>query len=291
MNKKHVIFMLAALLCSVPFAACSAPAAEEKTELPSAEAEIVPEEPVRTAEPTNEELPEEVEAPEQTEEPEVPVVAEPRPAQNDYVKILTNGLTVRAGAGTNYAALGTVEKNILMKYTQKTGDWYQTLYRGNVAYVSANPQYSALSALETSDEKTERVIEEGLRYLGTPYVYGAVRYHDGKGNKLKNFTTEKFDCSSYMQYIFYQGAGVLLNTTTRTQISQGREVKKDDIARGDLLFFTNASRKNNTGIERVGHVALYLGDNYILHTASDYAKVEQISALRWSYFISAKRVL
>ena len=94
-----------------------------------------------------------------------------------------------------------------------------------------------------------------------------------------------------MQYIFYNGADVLLNMTTRTQILQGKAVKSDALKRGDLMFFTNASRKNNTGIERVGHVAVYLGDNYILHTASDYAKIEQISSQQWSYFIQARRMV
>ena len=288
MNKKPLVCMLAALVCSVPFAACATPAAENENDLPVAEETLPPvQEPI---EPTAPALPEEPEVPE-VNEPDIPVVAEPEPGAGDYVKILSGGLNIRSGAGTNYASLGTVEKDILMKYAKKSGDWYETYYRGKVAYVSANPKYTAVAVLDTASEKIERVIEEGLRYVGTPYVYGAVRYHDGKGNKLKGFTKEKFDCSSYMQYIFLKGADVLLNTTTRTQISQGKEIKKADIQRGDLLFFTNASRKNNTGIERVGHVALYLGDNYILHTASDYAKVEQITSLRWSYFITAKRVV
>ena len=37
------------------------------------------------------------------------------------------------------------------------------------------------------------------------------------------------------------------------------------------------------------YIALYLGKNYILHTASDYAKIEQISAQRWKYYLSARR--
>ena len=57
------------------------------------------------------------------------------------------------------------------------------------------------------------------------------------------------------------------------------------------MFFTNASRKNNTGVERIGHVAMYLGDNYILHTASDYAKIEKISSARWGYYIQSQRML
>ncbi len=138
---------------------------------------------------------------------------------------------------------------------------------------------------------TESVIEEGAKLLGTPYVYGAVRYHDGNGNLNKNFTVSAFDCSSLTQYIFYKGANVLLNVTTRTQIYQGTTIAKTDLQRGDLLFFTNASRYNNTGIERIGHVALYLGNNLILHTSSDYAKIEEISSQRWSYFIQAQRMV
>ena len=57
------------------------------------------------------------------------------------------------------------------------------------------------------------------------------------------------------------------------------------------MFFTNATRKNYTGVERIGHVALYLGNNYILHTASDYAKIEQISPTRWSYYIQTQRII
>ena len=62
-------------------------------------------------------------------------------------------------------------------------------------------------------------------------------------------------------------------------------------SRGDLLFFTNADREDESGIERVGHVALYLGDGYILHTSEDYAVIEEISPTRESYFIEARRVI
>ena len=79
--------------------------------------------------------------------------------------------------------------------------------------------------------------------------------------------------------------------TSRSQSIQGTAVSKANLKRGDLMFFTNDSRVNNTGVERIGHVGMYLGDNYILHTASDYAVIEQISAKRWSYFINARRFL
>ena len=119
-----------------------------------------------------------------------------------------------------------------------------------------------------------------------------MRFHDGRGNKLKNFTTSAFDCSSLMQYMFYMGAdGHLLDVTTRTQVVQGKTVSRANLKRGDLMFFTNSTRYNNTGVERIGHVALYLGENLILHTASDYAKIEEISAARWKYYIQSQRMI
>ena len=93
-----------------------------------------------------------------------------------------------------------------------------------------------------------------------------------------------------MQYIFYVGANELLYVNTRTQIFQGKSVKRDELKRGDLMFFTNSSRCDKSGIERVGHVGLYFGDGYILHTASDHAVIEKISAKRWSYFIEGRRI-
>ena len=38
-------------------------------------------------------------------------------------------------------------------------------------------------------------------------------------------------------------------------------------------------------------VGIYFGNNYILHTASDFAVLEPISSLRWSYYISARRII
>ena len=205
--------------------------------------------------------------------------------------VTTNGLNVRSGAGTKHLALGQADAGDMLHLAAYADGWYETRFRGKTAYVSANASYTSVATLEKASDAIERIIDEGLKLLGVPYVYGAVRYHDGKGNRLKNFTTNAFDCSSLMQYIFYKGAGILLDVTTRTQVKQGTPVTWKNIRRGDLLFYTNAQRYDKTGIERIGHVALYLGENYILHTASDHAVIEQMSATRQKYFITARRFL
>lgn len=212
------------------------------------------------------------------------------PKTVQYLTVTAEGVNIRSGAGTGYSVRGQAEKSTLYCLLDAAEGWHKTQYRGKAGYIST--KYCTLVYMPSSDnELIERVIEEGCKLLGTPYVYGAVRLHDGNGKMLKNFTTDEFDCSSLMQYIFYKGANTLLQVNTRTQIYQGTTVSRSELERGDLLFFTNAQRKNLKGVERIGHVALYLGDNYILHTASDYAKIEQISSTRWGYFIQAQRIL
>lgn len=215
---------------------------------------------------------------------------EPENKSAEYVKINADNLTIRSGAGTQYAAVGTAEKGTLYAVYGRSGSWIKTYYKNKPVYVSAG-YCSVVHMDESANAQVEKVIEEGTKCLGVTYVYGAVRYHDGTGRKLSGFTKTAFDCSSLMQYMFKLGADVNLQVNTRTQVYQGQTVKKSALKRGDLMFFTNASRKNNTGVERIGHVAIYLGDNYILHTASDYAKIEQISSTRWSYYIQTQRMI
>lgn len=227
---------------------------------------------------------------EDSPEEDTPVI---EPIQNaTYARAKVNGLNLRSGPSSGYASLGYINAGDMVVLLAKEGDWYRTQYKNKTAYISASSAYTEPFEIELSGNAViEKVIEEGLQLLGYPYVYGAIRYHDGAGRRLSNFDPTKYDCSSLMQYIFYHGANVNLNMTTRTQVKQGTYVPKSDLKRGDLMFFTNSSRYNNTGIERIGHVALYLGENYILHTASDYAVIEEISTQRWKYYIETRRLV
>ena len=229
------------------------------------------------------------EAPQETT-PAVAIPPQPKAEKAEYICVNASGLTLRSGAGTNYSAVGTAEKGTLYALCGKTGNWYKTYYKNKPVYLSAG-YCSVVQMDKSANAQIEKVIEEGAKCLGVTYVYGATRYHDGTGRKLSGFTTSAFDCSSLMQYAFKVGADVNLQVNTRTQVYQGTTIKKSALKRGDLIFFTNASRKNNTGVERIGHVAMYLGDNYILHTASDYAKIEQISTTRWGYYVQTQRMI
>ena len=213
------------------------------------------------------------------------------PFVKTYIRSKVDSLSVRSEPDLSGKRVGLLDAGDMVVFCEEEGAWYKTYYRGKVAYVSADSRYSEKVDMEMGEGAIETVISLGEKLLGTPYVYGATRLHDGYGNKINGFTVNEFDCSSYMQYIFYYGADVVLHSTTRTQVSQGAEVERSELKRGDLIFMTNSSRKTNTGIERIGHVALYLGENYILHTASDHAVIEQMTAARWENYITARRMI
>ena len=93
-----------------------------------------------------------------------------------------------------------------------------------------------------------------MKYLGTPYKFDA-----SLGQ------TATFDCSSFVNYI-YGLLDIKLPRNSRQQSKIGEEVSRDQIRKGDLLYFTTPARKDKEGVNRIGHVAVYLGDNKVLHT-------------------------
>lgn len=198
------------------------------------------------------------------------------------------GLNVRSEPKASAKSLGTLDKGDYVAFCGEQNGWYTTFYKEKRAYVSAS--FCDVVEIPQANERVEKVIDEGKKLLGYPYIWGSQRYHWGNGKLNGNFVSGQFDCSALMQYIFYKADSTLLGLTTREQVNQGQKIDRKNIQRGDLLFFTNSSRKNLSGVERVGHVALYLGGNLILHTASDYACIEEISNTRWSYYISASRM-
>ncbi len=286
--KRRKIAALLLALCLLPPAAlaCGQPPSSGVDDVES----VSPDSPsTDDGEITSPTLPEESTptAPEESAPTPPPVTTPVLPAKAQYVRATGSSVNLRAGAGTDFTVIGRAEKNTSYAVLEKSGGWYKTYYRGKTAYISAS--YGAVFSLEKTDSAVEEVIAEGYKLIGVPYVYGAVRFHDGKGNLLGGFTAQKFDCSSLVQYVFYKGAGKLLDVTTRTQVKQGAFVAREDLRRGDCIYFTNEDRQYKTGVERIGHVAIYLGDNYILHTAIDYARIEKMSAKRWSFYVEARR--
>lgn len=122
-----------------------------------------------------------------------------------------------------------------------------------------------------SSEAVEKVIADGMKYLGTPYEFGSNRS-----------TKTTFDCSDFMKWIFDETLNVTLPTDSRKQGAYVKEHAPDTVQtdwrklkRGDLMFFMTyegsdaaAYRKVDKEDERITHVGIYLGNGKILHTYS-----------------------
>lgn len=138
---------------------------------------------------------------------------------------------------------------------------------------------TSVSAMSQADQ----IINTGKRYLDAPYVYGAPRMQD-----------QNFDCSSFTQFIFWKH-GYEIGYTTREQSIKGKYIPFDQIQKGDLLFFTTPRRKDFSGLEKVGHVAIYLGNGHVLHTfrAGIGVTISPIGkgTIWFTRYLFAKRVL
>ena len=269
---KKIIFILC-LVLSVSLYGCfslSAPSVN----FPMVDSEILPEVPS---------------APPSSEIPEEDLDEEEEKKKKQYIVSLVDGLRVRSGPNASSLVLGYLDKNDALELIEKNGDYYITNFKQKTAFVHAS--YCSVMEIEQAEEDVERAISTGAELLGYPYVWGSQRYHWGNGKLNTNFVQGEFDCSALVQYVYYVSNGVLLDVTSRAQASNGVEVKKSELKRGDLMFFTNASRQNKTGVERIGHVGIYFGNNYILHTATDHAVIEPISSTRWGYYVTARRVV
>lgn len=131
-----------------------------------------------------------------------------------------------------------------------------------------------IQAEETKEVKIEdQLISNAKTHLGSPYLFGGTS-HEG------------FDCSGFSQVVFKQ-TGIDIPRTTGEQFEMGTSVKKEDLQKGDLIFFETI-RKGPS------HLGIYIGDNKFIHSSS--SKGVAISKLDDPYYwgsryLGARRVL
>ncbi|MFU1795184.1 stalk domain-containing protein [Paenibacillus azoreducens] len=141
-------------------------------------------------------------------------------------------------------------------------------------YVSAKPKYTDYTSPSLIEKQGDALIAYGQKYLGTPYLFGA-----------SSDQTSTFDCSSFVKRVFQDTLSVDLPRVSYDQAKVGKEVSINDLRKGDLLFFT--ARKLD-----IGHVAIYAGNNQILHTYSKEQGVhfEPFEGQWRKRFVTARRV-
>lgn len=140
-----------------------------------------------------------------------------------------------------------------------------------------NTEKASAKKVSSRSDRANEIISHGLRYKGRPYKFGS----------SKN-TTATFDCSSFTQRVFKE-AGISLPRDSRQQSKVGKHISKSELKKGDLLFFRSAGSAS----PRITHVAIYAGNNTLLHTyGQPGVTTTKFRGTSWeNRFILARRVL
>ena len=220
-----------------------------------------------------------------------PVQSQPVTTYDQFVRCTGDSVNIRASASTSASVLGAAKSGKYYALVGQTNGFYKIKYRYGYGYISTS--YAVKAQMEKSkDERVEKVLAAAYETIGTPYVYGATRLHGGTGTLFANFNKHAMDCSSLAQYAMYTGAGICIGMNTATQQSEGTLVT-GELRRGDLLFFSSESYINQSLPYKIRHVGIYLGNDYMLHTANtkNNAEIVRLSdtGYWWRYFVLARR--
>jgi cell wall-associated NlpC family hydrolase len=118
----------------------------------------------------------------------------------------------------------------------------------------------------------DAVLKAAMSRQGLPYVWGGA----GPGS---------FDCSGLVQWSFAQ-AGIVMPRVAADQARSGPAVPVSRLAPGDLLFYYT----DPTAPGYISHVAIYLGNGWMIQAPEPGLDVEVVPAAFGSEFAGAIRV-
>ena len=135
---------------------------------------------------------------------------------------------------------------------------------------SSQPKYINKAPGGASAYKITKIAQQ---QIGIPYRYGGTNPKTG------------FDCSGLVNYS-YKKAGILVPRTTRQLYKASNPVKREQLKRGDMVFFKINRRS-------ISHVGLYLGNGRFVHAPSSGKKVNisNMNDRYWRYrFVRGGRI-
>jgi len=205
-----------------------------------------------------------------------------------------SSVSFRTGPDTDASRIRYLKAGEKVLIISKTSDyWYKIQdQNGVVGYVSTSSSYISTTFTEPYKQldpsiAAQRVIDAGMRYLGTPYEFGSSRSN-----------TSTFDCSDFVKQAYQDGIGQQLPGDSRSQASYVAAVGKTStdwhqLKRGDLMFFMSykgSGAASYAGIDKsketVTHVGIYLGNGQVLHTysqASGGVRIDSFAGTAWEY--------
>ena len=134
--------------------------------------------------------------------------------------------------------------------------------------------FTGLLFADAAEEKRNKFIAAAKSYLGIPYVYGGT-------------SRSGLDCSGFVMRAA-QDIGISLPRTAAQMYSSSTKIANSERQPGDLIFFKDGSN--------VSHVAIYLGNNKVIHCVSDGPKTgviqSDLSERYWSaHYFAPGRII
>ena len=143
----------------------------------------------------------------------------------------------------------------------------------------AKREASAASYLSPeSAQMINDLLNEANKHIGKPYLHGA------KG-------PNRFDCSGFSSYVYKQ-FGYNISPGSRIQYTEGVRVERNDLQKGDLVFFTSRSSGKN-----VGHVGIVVsadnktGKFKFIHASLKGVKISDFEGYYVPRYVGARRII
>ncbi|WP_342428720.1 stalk domain-containing protein [Paenibacillus sp. FSL L8-0158] len=199
-------------------------------------------------------------------------------SRNDFFTTVLSGVNLRSkpdssGASPSLRLIPADEKIHVIREVNAL--WLEVHTKDNLTgYISAKPKYSDYTSSSLVERQGVELIAYGEKFLGTPYEFGAA-----------SGQTSTFDCSSFVGEVFRHTLSIDLPRVSYDQAKEGRKVGLNELRKGDLLFFSAR------GLE-IGHVAIYAGNNKLLHTFSKERGVhfDTLDSKWQKRFVTARRL-
>jgi cell wall-associated NlpC family hydrolase len=138
---------------------------------------------------------------------------------------------------------------------------------------SAWVQSGDVSMAPQSKSTVADLMEWSKRFIGLPYLWGGV-------------STYGYDCSGFIQMLFRRlGYSLPRDAGPQANWDGFKQVEKDDLATGDMLYF-------GTSVEKISHTGMYIGNGKFINATAYRRPMVQICNLNdehWTGLLVAAR--
>lgn len=210
-----------------------------------------------------------------------------------YATVLADRLNVRSNPGTEFSRIGYINKGERVRILEDQGEWLKVQYTESLVgfvsteYVTVSEEFVYAKTLEeeaeeraaaralaerqsqseaqaaestvinvtppdttysTNEELRRAIVDYAMQFLGNKYIHG--------GKTLEGGT----DCSGFTSLIYAEFGYSLSRTPQGQYTGAGRSIDYSEIQPGDIICYGSNGKCT--------HVALYIGDGQIIHSAT-----------------------